>query len=149
MMDDPRQGPQRTESERTREVANAFGEALAAEDLGTVAGLLAPACVYEAGDARHEGRDAILESLRIVTREKQIRFDETRRHCGVRAPSGPTALIEVTDYLLKAGGRWQRYRHHEEVTVYEGTIVRIVRHELPGELEAFVQYLVECGIEPE
>ena len=63
-------------------------------------------------------------------------------------PVGATVPVTFTDYLLKAGGRWHRYRCRQEFTVGDaGRIVRITHHELPGEREGLDAYFSECGIE--
>src|SRR5262245_40037554 len=128
--------------------AAALARALDAEDFDTARPLLAADCVYETGAATLHGPDPILASYAQASTWARRTFDEVRYASDVDPADGDTVTVTYTDYLLKAGGRWHRYRCQQVLTVGpEARITRIVHRELPGEREALEAYFRECGVE--
>ena len=126
----------------------ALARALDADDLETARTLLAEDCIYETGRETLRGQDRIAASYADASARARRRFDEVRYESEVGPASGATATVTFTDYLLKAGGRWHRYRCQQAFTVgAAGRIVRIVHREFPGERQALEAYFRECGIE--
>jgi hypothetical protein len=122
--------------------------ALDADDFAAAGRWLAEDCVYEGASETFRGAEAILASYASASAWAHRTFDEVRYESQVGAPDGDTVSVTFTDYLLKAGGRWHRYRCRQEFTVgRDGRIARIVHHDLPGERDALAAYFKECGIE--
>jgi len=135
-------------SQRVTEILAAFAAALDAGDFETAGRMLAADCSYETDIASIAGRVAVVASYAAAARWTKDRFDEVRTESAVEAPVDGTARVTLTDYLLRAGGRFHRYACVQEVTVSRALeIVRIVQRELPGQREALDAYLTECGIE--
>ena len=129
-------------------IVAALARALDADDLAAARTLLADDCVYEAGSGTHRGPEAIVASYGEASARARRAFDEVRYASEVGPAAGATVTVTFTDYLLKAGGRWHRYRCRQVFTVgAAGRIVRIVHREIPGEREALEAYFRECGIE--
>ena len=122
--------------------------ALDADDFAAARRLLADDCVYEgASETRHDSQ-AITASYAEASAWARRTFDEVRYESEVGIAEGDTVPVLFTDYLLKAGARWHRYRCRQEFTVgRNGRVARIVHHDLPGEREALEAYFKECGIE--
>jgi ketosteroid isomerase-like protein len=131
-----------------REIVAAMARALDADDLDSVRALLADDCVYQVHDQTVHGPEAIAASYRAASASARQLFDEVRYESQVEAVSETTARVTFTDYLLKAGHPWHRYRCCQEFTVGAGgRIVRIVHQEIPSERSALNRYFQECGIE--
>src|SRR5262249_8840536 len=131
-----------------RAVATAMARALDADDLGAAGALLADDCVYEVRDEMHRGPEATLASYGAASAMARRLFDEVRYASEVESVSASTARVIFTDYLLKAGHPWHRYRCRQAFTVGDdGRIVRIVHEEIASEREALERYFAECGIE--
>ena len=126
----------------------AIARALDADDLETACALLAEDCIYETGRETLRGPDRIAASYAEASARARRLFDEVRYASEVGPASDATATVTFTDYLLKAGSRWHRYRCQQAFTVGAvGRIVRIVHRELPGERHALEVYFRECGVE--
>lgn len=139
--------PDPTPDQVARTVA-ALAQALDRDDFAAAARFIAPGCVYQTGARAIAGAPAIAASYADAAAWGRRQFDEVRYESAVEAPGGATAAVTFTDYLLKAGGRWHRYRCRQAFTVNAaGLVVRIVHHELPGEREALDAYFRECGVE--
>jgi len=131
-----------------RAIAAAMARALDADDLDAARALLADDCVYELRDDTLRGPEAVLASYRDASAMARRLFDEVRYESDIESVSGATARVTFTDYLLKAGHPWHRYRCMQAFTVGTGgRIVRIVHEEIPSEREALERYFRECGIE--
>jgi len=122
--------------------------ALDADDFAAARRWLADDCIYEGASETFRGSEAILTSYRDASGWAHRTFDEVRYESQVGAADGDTVPVTFTDYLLKAGVRWHRYRCQQEFTVgRDGKVARIVHRDLPGEREALDAYFQECGIE--
>lgn len=122
--------------------------ALDADDFAAAGKHLADDCVYEGASETFRGAQAIIRSYSDASAWAHRTFDEVRYESRVGAPDGDTVPVTFIDYLLKAGGRWHRYRCVQEFTVgRDGRIARIVHHDLPGERESLDAYFRECGVE--
>lgn len=139
--------PQPTAAE-AQAIVTRLAQALDADDFSAARECLAEDCVYVGHEDTSHGAEAILASYADASAWAHRTFDEVRYASEVGPAAGPAVPVTFTDYLLKAGGRWHRYRCRQEFTVGEaGRIVRIVHHELAGEREALDAYFAECGIE--
>ena len=119
-----------------------------ADDFAGARACLSDDCVYVGRDDTCLGPDAIIASYAGASAWGHRVFDEVRYESEVGPAEGATVPVTFTDYLLKAGGRWHRYRCRQAFTVGAGgLIVRITHHELPGEREGLEAYFKECGIE--
>ena len=122
--------------------------ALDADDYTTARACLDDDCVYVGRDETWTGSEAIIGSYADASAWAHRTFDEVRYSSEVGEPADATVPVTFTDYLLKAGGRWHRYRCRQEFTVGpEGRIVRITHHDLPGERDSLDAYFRECGVE--
>lgn len=136
-----------TASEMER-IVGGLAAALDADDFTAARRWLAEDCVYEGASETLRGAQAILGSYAEASAWAHRAFDEVRYESQVGAPEGDTVPVTFTDYLLKAGGRWHRYRCRQEFTVgRDGRIARIVHRDLPGEREGLAAYFKECGVE--
>ncbi len=136
-------------SESVLQVVQGLARALDADDFSAARAFVADDCVYETGGRARRGPEEVLASYAEASAWARRTFDEVRYESELGPVSGRTAAVTFTDYLLKAGGRWHRYRCRQEFTVGAGgRIVRITHHELPGEREGLIAYFRECGIEP-
>lgn len=125
-----------------------LARALDADDFSAARACLAEDCEYVGLDDRWHGSEAIIASYADASAWAHRAFDEVRYASEVGEAAGATVPVTFTDYLLKAGGRWHRYRCRQEFTVGGGgTVVRITHHELEGEREGLEGYFNECGIE--
>jgi ketosteroid isomerase-like protein len=130
------------------EIVAAMARALDADDLDAVRALLADDCVYQVRGETLHGPEAIVASYAAASAMARRLFDEVRYESAVEGVSGTTARVAFTDYLLKAGHPWHRYRCRQEFTVgAAGRIVRIVHQEIPSERDALDRHMRECGIE--
>jgi hypothetical protein len=133
---------------QARAVVARLAQALDADDFTGARACLEDDCVYVGLDETWRGSDAIVASYADASTWAHRTFDEVRYASEVGAAEGATVPVTFTDYLLKAGGRWHRYRCRQEFTVGgAGRIVRIEHRELPGEREALDAYFRECGVE--
>jgi len=131
-----------------RVVVARLANALDADDYTGARACLDDDCVYVGLDETWRGSEAIIGSYADASDWAHRTFDEVRYASEVGEAAGATVPVTFTDYLLKAGGRWHRYRCRQEFTVGPGgRIVRITHHELPSEREALDAYFRECGIE--
>jgi len=125
-----------------------LAHALDADDFTGARACLDEDCVYVGRDDTWRGSEAIIGSYADASRWAHRTFDEVRYESEVGVATGAVVPVTFIDYLLKAGGRWHRYRCRQEFTVGAGgTIVHITHHELPGEREGLERYFQECGIE--
>lgn len=131
-----------------REVVARLARALDADDYTGARACLDDDCVYLGRDETWTGSEAIIGSYADASAWAHRTFDEVRYASEVGEAAGATVPVTFTDYLLKAGGHWHRYRCRQEFTVGTGgRIVRITHHDLPGEREGLDAYFRECGIE--
>ena len=129
-------------------IVTRLAHALDADDFSGARACLDDDCVYVGLDETWRGSEAIIGSYADASAWAHRTFDEVRYASEVGAAVGATVPVTFTDYLLKAGGRWHRYRCRQDFTVGAGdTIVRITHHELPDEREGLESYFRECGIE--
>ena len=129
-------------------IVGRLAAALDADDFTTALGLLAEDCVYRGREDTSHGAEAILASYADASAWAHRTFDEVRYASETGPAAGDTVTVTFTDYLLKAGGRWHRYRCTQEFTIgRDGKVARIVHRDLPGEREALDAYFRECGIE--
>jgi ketosteroid isomerase-like protein len=129
-------------------VVRRLAAALDADDFTTARGLLAPDCVYVGREETWNSAEAIVASYADASAWAHRTFDEVRYESETGPAEDDAVTVTFTDYLLKAGGRWHRYRCRQTFTVgAAGRIVRIVHHDLPGEREALEAYFRENGIE--
>jgi len=129
-------------------IVTRLAHALDADDFAGARACLDEDCVYVGREETWRGSEAIIGSYADASSWAHRTFDEVRYASEVGATTGATVPVTFIDYLLKAGGRWHRYRCRQEFTVgAEGTIVRITHHELPGEREGLERYFQECGVE--
>lgn len=129
-------------------VVTRLAHALDADDYTGARACLDDDCVYVGLDETWRGSEAIVGSYADASAWAHRTFDEVRYASEVGTAAGATVPVTFTDYLLKAGRRWHRYRCRQEFTVGSaGRIVRIVHRELPGEREELDAYFRECGIE--
>lgn len=136
------------ESAGAEAIVRRLAAALDADDFAAARALLADDCVYVGARDTLTGSEAIVASYAEASGWGHRTFDEVRYESEVGVPRGATVPVTFIDYLLKAGGRWHRYRCMQEFTVgAHGRIERIVHHELPGEREALERYFRENGIE--
>lgn len=133
---------------KVREVILGLARALDADDFSAARAYLASDCVYESGGETHRGPDAIMASYASASAWAKRTFDEVRYESEVGPVEGATASVTYTDYILKAGHAWHRYRCRQALTVGEdGRIVRIVHGEIPSERAALNDFFKSCGIE--
>jgi SnoaL-like protein len=134
-----------------REVVTRLAQALDADDYTSARACLDDDCVYVGRDETWTGSEAIISSYADASAWAHRTFDEVRYASEVgevTGATGATVPVTFTDYLLKAGGRWHRYRCRQEFTVgAAGRIVRITHHDLPGERDGLDVYFKECGVE--
>ncbi len=131
-----------------RQMVDRLAHLLDADDFSAARALLADDCVYETGSETLRGPDEILASYAGASARARRTFDEVRYESEVESVAGATACVTFTDYLLKAGHRWHRYRCRQELTVgADGRIVRIVHRELPGERQALQAFFATCRME--
>ena len=131
-----------------RAIVSRLAHALDADDFTGARACLDDDCVYVGVDEPWRGSEAIIASYADASAWAHRTFDEVRYASDVGEAAGATVPVIFTDYLLKAGGRWHRYRCRQEFTVgREGRIVRITHHDLPGEREGLDAYFQEFGIE--
>jgi ketosteroid isomerase-like protein len=128
-------------------VVAALARALDAEDYGAARRCLAEDCEYEAPAERILGADRVIASYAGSGAWARRTFDEVRYESAVEPIDADRAAVLFTDYLLRAGGRWHRYRCRQEFTVRDGRITRIVHREIPEERAALEAYFREAGIE--
>jgi hypothetical protein len=129
-------------------IVRRLAAALDADDFTTARGLLAADCVYVGREETSHGSEAIVASYADASAWAHRTFDEVRYESEVGPPAGAEVAVTFIDYLLKAGGRWHRYRCRQTFTVGDAArVVRIVHHDLPGEREALEAYFSENGIE--
>lgn len=129
-------------------VVTRLAHALDADDFTAARACLDDDCVYVGLDETWAGSEAIIGSYADASAWAHRTFDEVRYASEIGEPTGTTVPVTFTDYLLKAGGRWHRYRCRQEFTVGAGgRIARITHHELPGERDGLDAYFRECGIE--
>jgi len=131
-----------------RRVVDRLAHLLDADDFTAARALLAHDCVYERGCDTLRGPGEILASYAGASAWARRTFEEVRYESEVETVSGATACVTFTDYLLKAGHRWHRYRCQQAFTLgADDRIVRIVHRETPGEREALEAFFAGCGIE--
>jgi hypothetical protein len=129
-------------------VVRRLADALDADDFAAARGLLHDECVYVGAKETLRGAEAIIRSYAEASAWAHRTFDEVRYESETGPIEHATVPVIFTDYLLKAGGRWHRYRCRQAFTVGgDGHITRVVHHELPGEREALERYFEESGIE--
>lgn len=129
-------------------IVRRLAEALDADDFAAARTLLEDDCVYVGATGTFEGPEAIIGSYAEASAWARRTLDDVRYESETGPADGATVPVTYTDYLLKAGGRWHRYRCRQDVTVgVGGRIARIVHRELPGEREALDAYFRESGIE--
>ena len=134
-------------SAHIQEVVAKLARALDGDDFPAARACLAADCVYETKRETLRGPEAIIASYAAASAWARRAFDDVRYESQVGAIAGATASVTFTDYLLKAGGRWHRYRCQQEFTVdADDRIARIVHREIPGERERLDAYFAECGI---
>ena len=128
-------------------IVSRLAHALDADDFTGARACLDESCVYVGRDETLRGPEAIIGSYADASARAHRLFDEVRYASEVGAVTGAVVPVTFTDYLLRAGGRWHRYRCRQEFTVgTNGTIMRITHHELPGERDGLDRYFRECGI---
>ena len=128
-------------------VVRRLAQALDADDYSGARACLAEDCVYVGLDETWHGCEAIIASYADASAWAHRTFDEVRYASEVEEADGAVVPVTFIDYLLKAGGRWHRYRCRQEFTVgVSGAIVRITHHELQGEREGLDAYFLECGV---
>ena len=125
-------------------VVSGLAQALDADDFFAARACLAEDCVYVGLDDTCHGSEAIIASYADASAWAHRTFDEVRYASEVGLPDAATVPVVFIDYLLKAGGRWHRYRCRQEFAVEGGRVVRITHHELPGEREGLDAYFKEC-----
>ena len=131
-----------------RAIVTRLALALDADDYTGARVCLDDDCVYAGRDDTTQGSEAIIASYADASAWAHRTFDEVRYASEVGAAAGATVPVTFTDYLLKAGGRWHRYRCRQEFTIGSGgRVVRITHHDLPGERDGLDAYFRECGIE--
>lgn len=129
-------------------IVRRLAAALDADDFTTARSLLDEDCVYVGREETSHGAEAIIASYADASAWAHRALDEVRYESEVGPAVGSAVTVTFTDYLLKAGGRWHRYRCRQVFTVGDrGLIVRIAHHDLPGEREALENYFRENGIE--
>ncbi len=129
-------------------IVTRLAHALDADDFTDARSCLDDNCLYVGLDDTWRGSEAIIASYADASTWAHRTFDEVRYASEVGEAAGATVPVTFIDYLLKAGGRWHRYRCRQEFTVGEGgRIVRITHHDLPGEREGLEGYFRECGVE--
>ena len=129
-------------------IVTRLAQALDADDFTGARACLDDDCAYVGVDESWRGSEAIIASYADASAWAHRTFDEVRYASDVGEAAGATVPVTFTDYLLKAGGRWHRYRCRQEFTVGTGgRIVRIAHHDLPGEREGLEGYFRECGVE--
>lgn len=134
--------------ETVTRVATALAQALDRNDFVGAAEWIASHCIYEVRGETIVGSAAILASYAGTSTWVTQMFDEVRYESAVEPPSGDTAAVLYTDYLMKVPGKWHRHRCRQHLTVGEsGRVERIVHEDLPGEQESLDRYFEECGIE--
>ncbi len=132
----------------TREVVEGLARALDGDDFPAARAILAADCAYETKGETLRGPEAIIASYSAASAWARRAFDDVRYESRIESVAGATATVTFTDYLMKAGGRWHRYRCQQEFTVGAGDrIARIEHREIGGEREALDAYFKECGIE--
>jgi hypothetical protein len=125
-----------------------LARALDADDFAAARACLDDDCVYVGRADTWQGPESIIASYAEASAWGHRTFDEVRYESEVGPAEGATVPVTFTDYLLKAGGRWHRYRCRQAFTVgASGRIVRITHHELPGEREGLERYFRACEIE--
>ena len=125
-----------------------LARALDGDDLPAAAECLAPDCVYETGRESLRGPAAIVASYAAASAWARRALDDVRCESAVEPPRDGVIPVLFTDYLMKAGGKWHRYRCRQEFAVgATGLVTRIVHRELPGERESLEAYFREQGIE--
>ena len=129
-------------------IVRRLAAALDADDFSAARGLLHDECVYVGANQTLRGAEAIIGSYADASAWAHRTFDELRYESETGPAERATVPVTFTDYMLKAGGRWHRYRCRQDFTVgHGGRIARIVHHDLPGEREALERYFEESGIE--
>jgi limonene-1,2-epoxide hydrolase len=129
------------------EVVAALARALDAEDHATARRWLAEDCDYQAPAERVTGADSVIASYASAASWARRTFDEVRYESQVEPIDAERAAVLFTDYVMRAGGRWHRYRCRQEFTVRAGRVVRIVHREIPEERVALEAYFRESGID--
>lgn len=133
---------------KAADIVARLARALDADDFAAARACLGDDCVYIGAKDTCRGPDAIIGSYAEASAWGHRTFDEIRYESEIGPAEGATVPVTFTDYLLKAGGRWHRYRCRQAFTVGAGgLIVLITHHELPGEREALEAYFRECGVE--
>jgi hypothetical protein len=129
-------------------IVRRLAAALDADDFATARALIHDDCVYVGVAETMRGAEAIVASYADASAWARRTFDDVRYESETGSAEGATVPVTFTDYLLKAGGRWHRYRCRQDFSVgVDGCITRIVHHDLPGEREALDAYFRESGIE--
>ena len=129
-------------------IVRRLAAALDADDFTTARALLQDQCVYAGASETLLGAEAIIASYADASAWAHRAFDELRYESEAGPAEGAVVQVTFTDYLLKAGGRWHRYRCRQAFTVgADGRVARIVHHDLPGERVALDAYFRENGIE--
>jgi len=129
-------------------IVRRLAAALDADDFAAARALLHDECVYVGPTGILRGAEAIVGSYAEASAWAHRTFDEVRYESEAGPAEGGTVPVTFTDYLLKAGGGWHRYRCRQDFAVGPGgRVARIVHHDLPGEREALEAYFREQGIE--
>lgn len=129
-------------------IVGRLAAALDADDFATALALLHDQCVYVGATETLVGAEGIIASYADASAWAHRAFDEVRYQSEIGPAERGLVPVTFTDYLLKAGGRWHRYRCRQQFAVgADGRIGRIVHHDLPGEREALEAYFRENGIE--
>ncbi len=107
--------------------AMAFAAAVDAGDFSTAANLLAPDCEYRAPGVTLRGRDVVIQRLAADWNALGAEYDDVRRDSELELDSGDAATLLRTEYLVKAGGGFERRRYRWEITVdVARQVVRVV-----------------------
>ncbi len=132
---------------RSAEVVRALAEALDLDDFDRVLGLLAADCEYLTGRATLRGPQAIVASYREATEWGRRHLDEVRYESEVEPLSDDEIAVTFIDHLAHAG-RAHRHQCRQVFTVGPaGKVVRIVHHDLPGEVEGLRGFFAACGLQ--
>lgn len=131
---------------RAAQTVAAFAQTLDADHFVTAARFLADACTYDTSRETLTGAAAILASYAENSSWAHETFEQVRYRSLLEPSDGADVPITFVDVLVRGGLRHEHRCRQTFSVGPQGTIARIVHHELPGERERLLEFFERCGV---
>jgi len=123
-------------------IAQSFGTLLDQDDFEGFKKLLAADCVYHIHEDILHGGDEIAGLYEQNMKAGKKKFDKLEwGECSITALSEDQFMVHFSDFITH-GGQTHNYKCNQIISINDDLVVTTIKHqEIPGEREAFEQYL--------